>query len=113
MTSYAFLGAPRTSQDLLGPQFPCRILLKIIVEIKDIQEILDTRQPWTRQRHQGRRVSRREAYPPGLRRRPPGNLLESGSALSGRGPELLYIKSASRDHTSILALVLKVNNAFH
>ena len=88
MTSYAFLGAPRTSQDLLGPQFPCRILLKIIVEIKDIQEILDTRQPWTRQRHQGRRVSRREAYPPGLRRSPPGNLLESGSALSGRAPGL-------------------------
>ena len=33
MHSQDLLGPPRTSQDLLGPQFPCRILVRSIVKI--------------------------------------------------------------------------------
>ena len=36
MPSYAVLGPPRTSQDLLGPKFPCRILVEILGQILKI-----------------------------------------------------------------------------
>ena len=45
MTSYAFLGPPRTSQDLPGPQFHCKILIQIRVKIKRIREILGNPSP--------------------------------------------------------------------